>query len=223
MGTTASVTIFMAYSQKDLSLRNELADHLANLRNQGVISDWYDGDIVAGTEWEPQILAHLDNSQIILLLVSSSFMASSFLYNIAIEHALARHKANQARVLPVILRPTDWQDAPFAGLSVLPDEEKAITLWENRDEAFLHVVKGIRGAIRDLLASSVSPLDEKKAISAASLQTEDAAHTDEGVPGVIPSPRPRPGALSQPGGVNTISGSISANEVHIQQIGEIHL
>ena len=51
--------VFISYSHKDRTLRNELATHLSNLRKQDIISDWYDGDLIAGTEWEPDILEHL--------------------------------------------------------------------------------------------------------------------------------------------------------------------
>lgn len=60
--------VFISYSHKDKVLRDELATHLSNLRNQKLISDWFDGDIVPGTEWKKQILEHLNTAKIILLL-----------------------------------------------------------------------------------------------------------------------------------------------------------
>jgi hypothetical protein len=35
------------------------------------------------------------------------------------QRAMARHEAKEARVIPVILRPVDWQDAPFGKLQAL--------------------------------------------------------------------------------------------------------
>ena len=37
-------------------------------------------------------------------------MASTFCRDIEMQEALARHEAGQARVIPILLRPTDWQD-----------------------------------------------------------------------------------------------------------------
>src|SRR6266702_4118632 len=102
--------VFISYVHKDRKLRDELAVHLSNLRNQHVISDWYDGDLIPGTEWEPDILAHLRTARIILLLISAHFMASPFCRDIEMQEAIARHQARQARVIPILLRPTDWQD-----------------------------------------------------------------------------------------------------------------
>jgi len=146
--------VFISYAHKDRKLRDELAVHLSNLRNQHVISDWYDGDLIPGTEWEQDILEHLRTARIILLLISAHFMASSFCRDIEMQEAIARHQARQARAIPILLRPTDWQDAPFAKLQVLPSHAKPVSQWRRHDDAFADVIKGIRRAIEDLNASA---------------------------------------------------------------------
>ncbi len=115
-----------------------------------MINDWHDGDIIAGTEWEKELIEYLNTAHIILLLVSADFIASKFCYDIEMKRALARHDAHQARVIPIILRPTDWKSTPFAKLKALPTDGKAVILWGSRDEAFVDVVKGIKRAIRSL-------------------------------------------------------------------------
>ena len=146
--------VFISYAHKDRKLRDELAVHLGNLRNQHVISDWFDGDIIPGTEWEQDILEHLRTAKIILLLISAHFMASSFCWEIELKEAIARHEAKQARVIPIVLRPTDWRDAPFAKLQALPSLAKPVSRWPTHDDAFEDVIKGIRRAIEDLHASA---------------------------------------------------------------------
>src|SRR5215831_17196632 len=148
--------VFISYSHRDTELRNELEKHLANLKRQNIIASWYDGDISHGIEWEPEIMEHLKRAQIILLLVSADFMASDFCYSIEMTEAIARHDANQAHVIPILLRPTDWKGAPFARLKMLPTDAKAVTRWANQDEAFEDVVRGIRAAIDDLTSKRQS-------------------------------------------------------------------
>src|SRR5262245_30801022 len=67
--------------------------------------------------------------------------------------AMERHSAGEARVVPVILKPCDWQDAPFARLQALPRDARPVVLWTNRDEAFLDVAQGIRRAVAELRAA----------------------------------------------------------------------
>src|SRR5215469_11969845 len=142
--------VFISYSHRDQTLREELETHLANLKRQNIITSWYDGNIKPGEELHPQIIEHLNKAQIILLLVSANFIASDFCYSTEMKQAIARHDANQAHVIPILLRPTDWKGAPFAKLKMLPTDAKAVTRWANQDEAFEDVVRGIRAAIDDL-------------------------------------------------------------------------
>jgi hypothetical protein len=143
--------VFVSYAHEDRDRRNKLAAHLSNLRKQGKIADWYDGDIGPGTEWKTQIFDHLDSAHLILLLISADFMASDFCYSVELKRAIERHEAHQARVIPIILRPTDWEGAPFAKLKVLPTDGKPISEWSSQEDgAFLEVVKGIRQALADL-------------------------------------------------------------------------
>ncbi len=64
--------------------------------------------------------------------------------------ALERHAAGEALVIPVILRPVDWQSTPFAGLQALPKNGKPVTTFENLDIALEQVATGIRAAIEKL-------------------------------------------------------------------------
>ena len=154
-----ALDVFISYSHKDRALRDELATHLSTLQRQGQISAWYDGDITPGVDWKTAIQTHLNKARLILLLISADFMASDFCYSIEMQQALARHKSNQARVIPIILRPTDWEKAPFAALQALPTQGKPVSKWRDHDEAFQDVVKGLRAAIKDLAPVSTPVAD----------------------------------------------------------------
>lgn len=146
------VRIFYSYAHADEVLRIELEKHVSGLRRENLIIEWHDRLITAGADWEDAIDTHLDTASLILLLVSPDFLASDYCYGIEMQRALERHARGEAVVIPIILRPVDWQTAPFAHLQCLPRNGKPVTTWENRDEAFLDVAKGIRTAINHLLA-----------------------------------------------------------------------
>jgi TIR domain-containing protein len=147
--------VFYSYSHKDERHRIALSEHLKNLERQGVIRGWNDREIVAGNDWREAINEQLDSADIILLLVSASFISSDFCWGEEMTRALKRHEAGKARVIPVIVRPGDYAGARFKDIQALPKGGKAITLWANRDLAWLDVIKGIRKAIEELEASSV--------------------------------------------------------------------
>jgi hypothetical protein len=149
----APLEVFFSYAHKDEVLRDKLATQLQLLKRQGIIAAWHDRQISAGTEWADQISQHLDTARIILLLISADFIASDYSYDIELKRALERHDAGEARVIPIILRPTDWRSAPFGKLQALPKDAKPITTWANEDEAFLDVALGIRRVAEQLRAN----------------------------------------------------------------------
>lgn len=57
--------------------------------------------------WGSEIDEHLNTADIILLLVSSDFIDSDYCYDVEMKRALKRHEAEDARVIPIILRPVD--------------------------------------------------------------------------------------------------------------------
>lgn len=145
--------VFFSYAHRDEPLLEKLQEHLAPLKNQGLIDRvWYDREISGGTEWEPEIVRHLETANIILLLVSSAFMNSDYCYGKELRRAIQRHERREARVVPIILSPCDWKIPPLDKLQALPIDGKPITgaAWHSVDEAMLNVVTGLRTVIKDL-------------------------------------------------------------------------
>ncbi len=147
------IKLFFSYSHKDEDLRDELVKHLSILKRQGVLEAWHDRDIDAGTEWATEIDEHLNEAQIILLLISADFMASDYCYDIEMKRAMERHDANEAVVIPVILRSCVWQGAPFGKLLGLPKDMKPVDAWTNSDQAFTNIAQGIRKVVEKLTAT----------------------------------------------------------------------
>jgi hypothetical protein len=150
--------VFYSYSHKDEALRKELETHLALLKRAGVITGWHDRKITAGSKWKGKISEHLNSAKVILLLISSDFLASDYCYDVETKRALWRHSRGLVRVIPVILRACDWHIAPLSKLQALPTDGKPVTSWSNKDEAFTNVAKGIREAIREM--TSPTPADK---------------------------------------------------------------
>jgi TIR domain/NACHT domain len=162
--TRNPLSVFISYAHEDESWRQQLETHLSLLRRQGLIADWHDRRILAGDEWGRDIDEHLETAAIILLLISPDFLASDYCYQVEMRRALERHECGDVRVIPIILRPCDWQSSPFVHLQCLPPNGKALTEWNNQDVAFLEVAQGVRRVIEypSNLVNLVPPLLEKE-------------------------------------------------------------
>ncbi len=125
--------VFLSYAHQDEKLRRALGTHLAPLERLGVVATWHDREVLPGSEWAGEIDRELERADLVLLLVSPDFVASDYCYEIEMERALARHRAGEGLVVPVILRPCDWQACPFARLAALPADGRPVTAWDNLD------------------------------------------------------------------------------------------
>src|SRR5260370_11540536 len=133
------ITVLFSYAQADQKMRDRLAIHLSQLQRDGLIEAWSDQQILAGANRAQEIDQAIRRSHIILLLISADFLASDACYDVEMRQALARHQAGMVHVIPIIVCPCDWQDSPFAHLQCLPRNTKPVTLWGNRDEAFVAI------------------------------------------------------------------------------------
>ncbi|MDX2029971.1 MAG: toll/interleukin-1 receptor domain-containing protein [Blastocatellia bacterium] len=150
------IKLFFSYSHKDEALREELVKHLAGLKRSGVLETWDDRNIDAGDEWAASIDQHINSAHIILLLISPDFIASTYCYEVEMKRAMERHESRDAVVIPVILRPCDWNNLPFSGLQALPLNADPVVSakWSYPDEAFANIALGIR-KVAEKLRSSV--------------------------------------------------------------------
>jgi nucleoside phosphorylase len=151
------IEIFFAYAHEDESLLTKLEKHLSPLVQQGLIRTWSDRQIRAGTHTIETLETHLESASLFLLFVSPNFLTSHSRGYYVMQRALQRQQANTARVIPILIRPCVWANAPFAYLPVLPTNFNPITNWSNPDAAFVDVVNGIRRVIEDLPSLKAAP------------------------------------------------------------------
>jgi O-acetyl-ADP-ribose deacetylase (regulator of RNase III) len=151
------VAVFVSYAHADEKLRRELGKHLRVLEDQGLIATWHDRMIGAGVEWAGAIDTRLEQSHVILLLVSADFMDSQYIRDVEMKRALERHEKREALVIPVILRPVLLKGTPFAKIQALPKDARALTEWPSVDAGCVDVTEGLRDAILALSSSTVQP------------------------------------------------------------------
>ncbi|MBW4653177.1 MAG: TIR domain-containing protein [Kaiparowitsia implicata GSE-PSE-MK54-09C] len=151
------IKAFLSYSHEDEDLRNQIVLHLSALKRRGLIDEWHDRKISAGSEWKNALIDHMESAQIILLLISADFLASDYCYQIEMKRALERHDQGDAVVIPIVLRPVDLFGLPFNKLKCLPKDGRPATTWENKDEAFLDIAEGIRIIVEDFRSRIKTP------------------------------------------------------------------
>lgn len=142
--------LFLSYSKNDNDLLQEFIRHLAVLKMQGHIATWHDEAIDPGDNWTDEIRTRLYEADIILILLSSNFMATQSIWEVEVKTALERREQGQVRIIPIVLRACDWRSTVFGQIQPLPRSGEPVFKWQDRDEAWLDVVQGIRRIIEKM-------------------------------------------------------------------------
>jgi len=146
-----SKRVFISYSHKDEAHREDLEEHLTMLKREGIIEVWHDRKITAGSEWKNAIDENLDSAQITIFLISPSFLASDYCHDIELKRALERHESGLTKIISIIVRACNWQSAGFSKFQALPKDAKPVTLWTDRDSAWLDAVLGLKNNILETI------------------------------------------------------------------------
>lgn len=145
------IKVFLSYSHEDEEYKNELDKHLSVQKRSGRIETWNDRELVAGENIHQDIDDRLVEADIIILLLSADFFASDYCYSTEMGKALQLHEEKKNVIIPVIVRPCDWLDSPLKDIVALPTDGKAISSWENKDDAYVSVVNGIKTVIKSFI------------------------------------------------------------------------
>ena len=142
------VRLFLSYADRDRELLDQLQTHLSLLRRQKLVEPWDERPLLASQPYQGEIDPNLERADIVLLLVTPSFLSSSYCYEGELMRAMELHEQGLVRVIPILCRPADLTGAAFSKLQGLPSGGKAITMWHNADEAWLNVVQGLRQVVQ---------------------------------------------------------------------------
>ncbi|RCJ23429.1 hypothetical protein A6S26_02460 [Nostoc sp. ATCC 43529] len=160
------IEIFISYSLKDESLKQELEKYLSKLEDCGLVTLYKRHSFTPGQGWKNLSSQALNKAKIILPLISVHYLASDYYYDVELTQAMNQYEIGEACVVPIILGPSDWTDSPIGKLQVLPKYGKPISMWENHDEAFRDIINGIQQVVWQLikldfriLANSKTPIE----------------------------------------------------------------
>jgi hypothetical protein len=141
--------VFISYSHKDEIHRESLEEHLSMLKRQNIISVWHDRKITPGDDWKKRIDENLESADIVIFLVSSSFLGSDYCYDVEVKRAMERHEEGSAKIISIIVRNCDWNECEFAKYQAVPTDARPITTWEDIDTAWLDAIKGLKRYVKE--------------------------------------------------------------------------
>ena len=105
--------IFISYSHKDKNWEKRLKEQLDVLALEGHFSVWDDRQIKPGDDWFPEIERELDQADVAVMLVSASFLTSTFIRTEEVPKLIQRREQEGMRLIPLVIKPCAWKGVPW--------------------------------------------------------------------------------------------------------------
>ncbi len=151
---TAAKKVFISYNPADDTLKDLIFNYLKTFERVGMAKFWHEEMLQPGEAREPKIASELAAADLILLLVSADYLSDDLIMENQFKPAIARLADGKTRVVPVILKPSQWD--MFNELKQLPvilpnpgsEPGKPITTWPNQDEALQNIVENLKNLLK---------------------------------------------------------------------------
>ncbi len=148
MERNEKLKLFISYSHLDEGHIKEFIKHIAPLKNNGLIEDWYDRKIIAGQDFQDTIDNNLEIADIICLFISANFLSSDACIKEK-RNALELKKKKGIVVVPIILSACGWlDDKEIYSLMALPTDGKPISEFTDSNNAWNTVYNGLKVVIK---------------------------------------------------------------------------
>jgi hypothetical protein len=148
-GINRPLRVFISFSEnekrsKEYSLA--IKKHLGVLIRNNQIQVWSRSDLGAGVLVTPKIRQELEQADVFVALMSSEYFYDEQVQQLDEVIALRRHAEGSLIVVPVILRPYNWEYTWLKDFSPLPSDKNPIKSPEN-DEAWTELETLLRAIL----------------------------------------------------------------------------
>lgn len=149
---STKVRIFCSYAYEDQKLQTKLEKQLKSLERRNQVFIWNTHKVKPGQRRRSEIDEQINRADLILLLISPDFIASDDCYAVQLNKALQRQTDGKTRIVPILLRPCNWQNLRFSEYQVIPRNLTPVTRWtQGQDAAFQQIVEEIDVIVQEIL------------------------------------------------------------------------
>lgn len=145
------VKIFFSYAHKDREFLNEFKEYIKVFERNGLVERWDDNELIVGEKWNESIKDKIYSADIIIFLISSTSLASDYIYKHELKIAFELNDMSETYVAPIIIKDCLWDMTDFKDFQILPLDGRAVNSWNKREEAWTSVARGLKKAIDNII------------------------------------------------------------------------
>jgi len=154
------IKLFISYAHADEKQKNRFVQLLNELTINGLLEEWSDQKLTPGLKWDKEIKRKLEESQIVLFLITESFFQSDYINDVEIKNTIDRYNKNEVLIVPIILDECNFKCSALKEYQALPKNAQPISSWNSEIEAWLDVIAGLKRSI-DYLKQDEKGMIEK--------------------------------------------------------------
>lgn len=155
--------IFSVCAPSDIQGLERWEAHLHPLAQAGTVSIWSVLHLPPGTDREILLRSHLDQADLIILLLSADFFTDGECEALMV-HALERYQQGTAQVIPLLMHPCAFRETELATFTPLPSDGRPIALWEKAEAGFDDCVRGLRSILGRPVTKPLTPRKKRASI-----------------------------------------------------------
>lgn len=159
--------VFISYAAQDRSYRDELLLHSRPLIDSGLCKILNASEeLLAGKNWSAKLAQQLESAEIVLLLLSSDYLNSEYLKKSEMTRSFEEDRKGLKFIIPIIVRPVDWQGLPIDRYAVLPKDGLPMSFWPEEERSKVWEKDVIEPLRRFLKGTDLSKLRKEQKLSA---------------------------------------------------------
>ncbi|MFN8304513.1 MAG: SUMF1/EgtB/PvdO family nonheme iron enzyme [Saprospiraceae bacterium] len=178
---------FIIYARDDGHFKSALRRQLTPMEQLGLLEVWDDSHLLPGEEWEKSIEQKLDESDLVLMLVSDAALFSDFIQKKELKTTLERKQQGVTQFVPILVRDCLWDLLPdFKNVQMLPlDPQRsllAVEAWLSQSSAWAAALRELNRLIPGIQQKIAAEKNAREAALAAeqdALQQKAAAEKAE--------------------------------------------
>ncbi len=180
--------VFISYCREDEAYLKRLLQTLASYGMAVCDTCWTDRSVEAGQLWEAELNDALASAKLGILMVTPGFLASVFIRKNELPQLLVRAEAGSMTLVPIPVRPVDWQAQAFSRYQSLLDPKQPLArlVGADQDDAYVLIGQFIKAQLDQPRVARVAGVGtpqkalDPEAEELANLQRERSRHETEG-------------------------------------------
>ncbi|HRI62176.1 MAG TPA: SIR2 family protein [Saprospiraceae bacterium] len=144
-GTLKQKKLVILSASEDTEFLRGLEQAMLPMERNGEVTLFHHDRVLPGQDEVREMRAQIAEADVVLLLLSSDFLANDRLLDNELEWAKEKLAANPNALIPVVARACDWKaDRDLRKITPLPDDGLPIATGTDRDEAFQRIVNQLK-------------------------------------------------------------------------------